>query len=303
MVSVPVRSIINNCQEIAVTKWKYFASSLVKKIQGQGQNCPSCGDFKSEVISRKYLVTSLNRCEHCKLLFRVPTTSSVENQEFYQEEYTQGATTDMPTPEQLKQYMATSFSGMDKDYSLFGSLLSWLGAKPGMRLLDYGCSWGYGSWQWQKMGYHVSAFEISRPRCEYARKHLGVDATSDMDTITGPFDVIFSSHVLEHVPSVQDSIGMLMKMLKPGGIFVAFTPNGSMQFRNAAQDSWSRLWGEVHPNFLDDEFYSSNFNGVSTVLASSPYTDVLGDPVANWTTSAKYDLRGSELMFALKKQG
>jgi hypothetical protein len=46
-----------------------------------------------------------------------------------------------------------------------------------------------------------------------------------------------------------------MSILKPGGLFIAFTPNGSAQFRHENERVWSQLWGMVHPNVLDDRYY------------------------------------------------
>jgi Transposase domain (DUF772) len=39
--------------------------------------------------------------------------------------------------------------------------------------------------------------------------------------------------------------------LSPQGLFIAFVPNGSEAFKRTSPD-WTHLWGEVHPNFIDD---------------------------------------------------
>jgi 2-polyprenyl-3-methyl-5-hydroxy-6-metoxy-1,4-benzoquinol methylase len=94
---------------------------------------------------------------------------------------------------------------------------------------------------------------------------------SSLLDVTGPFDIFFSSHVLEHVPSVREAIDFGFRILKPGGIFVAVTPNGSAEFRKNHPSAWHKLWGLVHPNFLDDIFYRSIFADNPIFLSSDPY--------------------------------
>ena len=98
-------------------KLKYLFACTTKNIRREGFSCPSCGCSNATVVSRKYLVTALRRCESCQLLFRTPTTNPEENASFYQEEYTQGFTTDCPSEDVLSQYLERGFSGGEKDYS------------------------------------------------------------------------------------------------------------------------------------------------------------------------------------------
>jgi 2-polyprenyl-3-methyl-5-hydroxy-6-metoxy-1,4-benzoquinol methylase len=148
-------------------------------------------------------------------LFRTPTTSSKENASFYQEEYTQGFTTDCPSDDVLSKYLERSFVGGEKDYSNYIDILFAAGGKKGDRLFDFGCSWGYGSWQFKQRGFDVESFEISVPRANYAKSKLGVKVHSSLSDVQGQFDIFFSSHVLEHVPSVNDAIEFGMNLLKP----------------------------------------------------------------------------------------
>lgn len=252
-------------------KLKYLFTSI--KLQGDKDRflCPSCGcDCESKVEARKYLVTSLRRCNNCKLLFRAPTTTAEENASFYQEAYSQGFTTDVPSDIELKKLISTKFAGSEKDYSGYIAVLKALGVQPGARILDFGCSWGYGSWQMQQVNYEVTAFEISKPRCRYAKEKLGIDAYDDLAALPRTdYDVFFSSHVLEHVPSISEVIQYARTKLKKNGLFVAFTPNASDAYRQREPRLWQLMWGLVHPTMPDDLFYKAIFPDV--LLASSPY--------------------------------
>ena len=252
-------------------KLSYLVESAVKWVARVGIICPSCGNDQTRVLDRKYLVTQLRRCGKCGLLFRTPTGDAAKMARFYQQHYEQGFTTDLPSDEKLEEFLATGFRRTEKDYSLYIDILAAAGVKPGMRLLDFGCSWGYGSWQLMKAGFDVSAFEISSRRCQFARERLKIDAYDDIDLIRGDFDVIFSSHVLEHVPAVGPTISRLWSMLREGGRLIAFTPNGSLEYRNEHPRPWHLCWGMVHPNMLDEVFYERAFPSVPFMLASSPY--------------------------------
>ena len=126
-------------------------------------SCPACGEAKTILLRRKYAVTALYRCPSCEVMFRVPKSSAEASDEFYQNDYTQGFTTDCPTPDNLAKLKGTFFAGTEKDYSGYIKVLQAIGLSPGSTIFDFGCSWGYGSWQMQQSGYRVYSFEVSRP--------------------------------------------------------------------------------------------------------------------------------------------
>lgn len=277
------------------TKFAYLISSLNKRLSLQGNTCPSCGHTSAKVLDRKYLVTDLRRCDQCQLLFRTPTTAERENFLLYQEKYTQGYTTDCPNDARLEELVSVNFAHSERDYSRFINILSALGAKPEQRLLDYGCSWGYGAWQFQKADYKVTAFEISKPRCQYAYEKLGVDAKNTLTEIQGSFDIIFSSHVIEHLPSVSKYLDFAMEHLNYGGFLVTVCPNGSESFRSTEPGSYSKLWGLYHPQLPDEKFYIQKF-GKSRLFISSQLSDL--SLLENWDKQSFTlgDLSGSELL-------
>ncbi len=284
-------------------KVKYLSVCIRKRVTHEGFSCPSCGCVSSAVVSRKYLITALRRCEECQLLFRTPTTNAKENASFYQEQYTQGFTTDCPTDELLTNYLEKGFLGAEKDYSTYIDVICAAGGRKGDRLFDFGCSWGYGSWQFMKYGFHVESFEISARRLNFARNKLGVKAYSSLSNVTDTFDIFFSAHVLEHVPSVRRSIEFGMSILRPGGLFVAFTPNGSEEYRKQDSKSWDKLWGLVHPNFLDEKFYKKTFTGKTMLISSRPYPFHLIEEwkAAKASNSTVFQLSGDELLVLVKK--
>lgn len=292
----------------AMGKLDYLVKSALRSATPDRLACPDCGGQKSVLVERKYAVTALRRCSACLLMFRTPNDDPGEACAFYNADYDQGFTTDCPSPERLEELKADGFSGQDNDYAYYISVLRALGVQPGATLFDFGCSWGYGSYQLAQAGFDVLSTEISQPRAAYAAQNLGVRLAPDLiqTAFKRPhsMDVFFSSHVLEHVPAPSSVIHAARMLVRPGGLFVSFFPNGSAANR-ASHPNWSGLWGKVHPNFLDDAYLNHAVPDRPRLFAASPA--VIGPNEAAWlreTTqpAALYlnDLRAMEMMFAFR---
>jgi 2-polyprenyl-3-methyl-5-hydroxy-6-metoxy-1,4-benzoquinol methylase len=285
-----------------MARFRYLARCLARQFNPPRFHCPNCGHSDSEIIDRKYFVSQLQRCNHCKLMFRAPTDNPAKNQQFYEREYSQGFTTDLPSDSELQSLKSINFTGTEKDYAHYIQVLRRLGLGNDARIFDFGCSWGYGSYQLMQAGYNVASFEIDRTRRRFARDRLGVRCVDDMDSLAsdqnhiGRYDCFFSAHVLEHVHRPKTVFEYARKLLAANGLFVSFTPNGSAAFRQREPVAWSLAWGEVHPNFIDDVFLDLEFRHSPRTIGSSPVT------VAALPTSATVlvldSLERSELMFA-----
>ena len=280
-------------------KLQYLWAGMRQKLSRRMPTCPSCSSDQSDMVSAKHLVTELRRCRTCQLLYRSPMTSAAVGPRFYDECYSQGFTTELPDDQRLNELKAFGFRGTEKDYSSYISVLEALGVGPGARLFDFGCSWGYGTWQLREAGFVTEAFEISARRAEYAKGKLGLNVVWELPPARPVYDVFFSAHVLEHVRSVAEAVAYGLACLRPGGLFVAFTPNGSEPRRRVDDWRWHRAWGLVHPNLLDDVYYRSTWGERPSCLASDPYDLPL---LQAWTASRDRHvtghLSGAELMFA-----
>lgn len=287
---------------IQMSRFDYLRRSLANQFSKSRLSCPNCGSMESRLVQRKYLVTQLRRCGKCGLLYRTPTDDPGLNQTFYESDYAQGFTTEMPSDRELTRLKESLFAGTEKDYSYYTRVLKDLGLPQGAHIFDYGCSWGYGSYQFSSAGFEVVSFEIAPTRKEYARQKLGVHVVNDMETacvtMAGKFDCFFSAHVLEHVPSPAQAMKYALRLLRTGGIFVSFTPNGSSEHQAASVD-WKKLWGEVHPNFLDDQFLNKAFSKSPRSVGSSPVTNASLPKDASLRRVNSLD--SSELFFAARK--
>lgn len=278
---------------------RYLRLCLIKTILSRGFQCPSCGSIGGSALDRKYLVTSLRRCLNCSLLYRTPTTTETENAKFYQSSYEESTTTSLPSDKELQALKMENFSSLSTSYQGYIEVIRALTGGSNGRLMDFGCSWGYGSYQLQRAGFSVEAFEISESRARYAREKLNVKTVQLGEIPCESFDVFFSGHVIEHVPSVESMIALGERALRPGGLFIAFTPNGSSAHRKLNPLGWHRSWGGVHPQLLDDEYIGRMSERRSIIAATSPYPH---EEMRTWDGRPRtLSMDGHELMIAFRK--
>ena len=231
---------------LSTSKLRYLVWAASRCL-GAETSCPFCSDANTVVVRRKYGVTALRLCNTCKLMFRTPKGSVEESTNFYQTDYAQGFTTDCPSPEALRQLKSVHFRNTQRDYSAYLSVLKGAGLGAGISVYDFGCSWGYGSWQMREAGYKVTSWEISLPRAAYAKEMLNCEIVLP-EKLNEPVDCFFSSHVLEHLDRPSILWDAARRVLKPNGIVVLFMPNGG-----ASNPNVNLWWGQVHPLLVTSE--------------------------------------------------
>lgn len=295
-----------------LSQLKYLLTSTLRYARQAGRGCPNCGLPDNPVEDRKALVTQLRRCQGCQLLYRTPTDDPKDNARYYEEEYVSGAATSMPSSTELEQLKRTNFANSRKDFQPHIRALGLCGLPlRGAQLFEFGCSWGYASYQLERAGFEVTAYEVAPTRRRYAAERMGITTVDDFDALEVAeayqckFDCFFSCHVLEHVPFPSRVIRLARRLLKPGGVFISFTPNGSTQ-RRACDYTWHQNWGQVHPNFLDDAFLNREFQDWPRVFASGEFHAPLAsiDAVNFPATATRIDLDSlsrPELVFAARK--
>lgn len=224
---------------------------------GEDDACPHCESDATETVLRKYGLLQLRRCTSCKLMYRWPKQGVKENLAFYQDSYRQGdLTTDMPSSDVLAALVACNFRGTRKDLGPKISVLRSL--RRGGRLLEFGCSWGYGAIQLARAGYDVVGFEVSRRRAVYGRGRLGLtilDRYAELDGMEpGSFDIVFANHTFEHLPTPRLAFARLERLLVPGGVLLAFVPDAGGEQARRLGAAWGPLLCETHTLALDAAF-------------------------------------------------
>lgn len=107
-----------------------------------------------------------------------------------------------------------------------------LPADPGAKILELGCgngATGLMALRAGKCGEYIG-IELFRPMAEIASTvlthvHIGDVHQLELPYPEGSFDVLIMSEVLEHLVDPDATLARLVKLLKPGGLVLASSPN------------------------------------------------------------------------------
>ena len=250
-------------------KLLYLSRSI--KNFGRKKVCPNCQGLTFSVIDRKYFFTSLEKCDTCKLNVRFPLDDKTFLQQYYQESYAPSyseetlSIAELPSDAELLRMMSENFHEKRNHAPFVEAVLKSTKGK----VLDFGCSWGYSVFHLKQAGYDAEGFEIAKPRAEFGRK-IGVHIHYQLHTIGHDLDLVMSNHTIEHLPIISEFVSLSASRLKRDGIFLAFCPNGSPEYRIREPKIFHVNWGFLHPNYLDIQF-------AATLFKNNPYLILTGD--------------------------
>ena len=113
------------------------------------------------------------------------------------------------------------------------------------KILDLGCSTGGFMLAAEHFGWEPHGIDISRPMVEHVKNNLGFKAKvgqfEELDLSDwGKMDVIYCSHVIEHIPHPLVWMETFKKHLKPGGLLVLDIPN-----QHAPEKKLQRLFKKI----------------------------------------------------------
>lgn len=110
------------------------------------------------------------------------------------------------------------------------------------RFLDVGCGAGSLLQAAVRANWLAEGLEISPPAVKHLKQagfNVRCEYLEQANYPDGHFDVVAASEVLEHVPNVQPFLAEVARVLRPGGLFYATTPNGAGGSALALGLKWS----------------------------------------------------------------
>jgi 2-polyprenyl-3-methyl-5-hydroxy-6-metoxy-1,4-benzoquinol methylase len=189
----------------------------LKPLETMKTKCDSCASSsQSEIWTKEGY--QLVRCDGCGLIFvaNPPSAEQLEKLYSFANGYHQGLA---QCDAEILRHEGEARANMH--------ILS-KHARPGL-LLDIGCSTGLFLLEAQRSGWNVCGLEYSPDSAKIAHvtHHLEVaqGALTKGRYPANSFDVVTMWDVIEHLPSPSAALDVVMDILKPGGLFIAKTPN------------------------------------------------------------------------------
>jgi len=210
-------------------------------------------------MQRKKLLIEARKCQYCSLIYRWPIYFSDEPRSFYESSYDGQQATDLPASGELQQFLEKKFRGSawDKKHRLdfIYRLVKCRGT-----FLDFGCSWGYGTYQYTNLGFNVMGLDIDQYRVNFGRLHLGLDLRSNWKEFEKQthFDVILADHTLEHIANLGETLEEFRVHSRPGTKLIVFVPNGGCKSARSLGVKWGPFIGEAHTVAFTMEWFSKN---------------------------------------------
>lgn len=109
------------------------------------------------------------------------------------------------------------------------SLMAGLGLRPTGRALDFGCGNGVFTAVLREVlpGWRIVGCDLSPTAIDNARSRVPGCDFALIGATRGPFDLIFTHHVLEHVSELEAVVENLVSWLAPGGSMLHVLPCGN----------------------------------------------------------------------------
>ena len=187
-------------------------------------SCPLCGGGASLLYSdcrdfEYFTAASFDfyRCRECGFVLMHPLPTRAELPALYPANYHNFEPPSNPVSRLLLDRYYEHQSGICRRY-----------LPPDGALLEVGCATGEVLARVQERGFHdVQGIELSQEACERAwdRGLKVFHGTLDEFETDQRFDVIFMSHVIEHVLDPVATTAKLASLLAPGGVLYLETPN------------------------------------------------------------------------------
>lgn len=138
-------------------------------------------------------------------------------------------------------YRARQFERLMGDYDL-----------EGLKALDAMCGGGQNSTYFVSRGCHVTGIDISQGQTEFYRKRFPGSEVVCGSALSMPFedesfDLVFTDSLHHLPPRVNEGMQEIARVLRPGGLFLAWEPSARSVF-----DYARKLWYRLDPEYFED---------------------------------------------------
>ena len=188
-------------------------------------NCILCGSGESRILWKEGSVPFV-KCSACGLVFQNPQPEAAELAERYDAEYFDYEIQNEDVFFNLMKLGLQDVGFFDEEHRIMtGCRIE--NTRP--LFLDVGCATGRLIAAMRERDWDVKGVEICSQSAEYGRHKYNLDIhTGSLESAgfsDNSFDAVHCSHLIEHLTDPAAFIAESARILKPGGLFVAVTPD------------------------------------------------------------------------------
>lgn len=195
-------------------------------------SCLICGEKKFNIIRRKLrfeIKRDVLRCKSCGFVFLRPIVNKNKDDNYYQNEYRKKYSPNLNKVSAAKKTSSqeifdTYFPFQEEIIKEIEYIL-----RPNTKILDVGCSTGHFLTALQGKVGTRAGIELTKDAVNFIKRNLDFKVYSKpigrLNIKEGPFDVITSLQVLEHVDDPLLFLKEIGKNLKPKGYLYLELPN------------------------------------------------------------------------------
>lgn len=221
-------------------------------------DCPLCGEDSFSSVWRKVEIPFV-RCVNCGLVFQNPQPAAEELARRYDGEYFEYEIENEDSFYDLMKLGLNDVGFFDIERSILDSSLK-EGRQPSF--LDVGCATGKLIFSMQERGWKVRGVEVCDSSARYGIEKRGLDIhIGPLETaeIQGSSqDAVHCSHLIEHLTDPDAFVAEVVRILRPGGIFIIVTPDIS--------GFQSRLFGADWRSAIADHMFLFSRKSLSALM-------------------------------------
>lgn len=204
--------------------------------------CPVCGNstFNSFLVCKDYLVSNQNfsvqQCQQCNFRLTNPRPDADSIGSYYKSEQY------VSHNDESSGLINTAYR-LVRNYTLRSklNLIKKLNEGHQARILDVGCGTGAFLESCRAGGWQITGMEPDDDARAIAIKKLQAEIKPDLKALTEapPFNIITLWHVLEHIPTLNETIPQLHKLLAGQGTLLIAVPNSDSYDARTFEQYWA----------------------------------------------------------------
>lgn len=201
--------------------------------------CNGCGNRKARRLfsvpryDKDFVIT---KCDNCGLVYVNPRPTREQLMDYYTKVYDHDSF--FEAADSIKKRCREDLNLISK-------------YKQSGRLLEIGCMYGFLLELARQSGYEPYGVEISKQTSDYARDVLGLNVFNgpleNRGFEDGFFDVIFLSHLIEHLENPMETLKLINHIIKDEGVLILRCPNFISLMSRLTGKSW---WWLAPPEHL-----------------------------------------------------